>query len=55
MRISTLIKKLQDFKKEYGDKGVYTWDGDNSCLVSIKKVSKEEAEENRILCYLEFD
>ncbi len=55
MKISKLIKELQKFKEENGDKGVYTWDGDNSRLVTIKKVSKEIVEENRMLCYLEFD
>lgn len=54
MRISKLIKELQKFKEEYGDKGVYTWDGDGSELVTIKKVQKEILEENRIICYLDF-
>jgi len=55
MRISQLIKKLQSFKEEFGDKGVYTWDGDCSKLVTIKKVEKEVLEENREICYLNFD
>jgi len=55
MKISKLIKELQKFKEEFGDKGVYTWDGDSSCLTSIKKISKETLEENRIVCFLEFD
>lgn len=55
MKISKLIKELQKFKEEYGDKGVYTWDGDESKLVTIKKVQKEILEENRMICYLNFD
>lgn len=55
MKVSKLIKELQKFKEEFGDKGVYTWDGDGSCLTSIRKVSKETLEENRIVCFLEFD
>ena len=46
MKISQLIKKLQSFKEKYGDKGVYTWSGDDSKFLTIKKVEKEILEEN---------
>ena len=55
MKVSQLIKKLQSFKEKYGDKGVYTWSGDDSSFVTIKKVEKEILEENREICYLNFD
>ena len=55
MKISQLIKKLQSFKEKYGDKGVYTWSGDDSEFVTIKKVEKEILKENKEICYLEFD
>jgi hypothetical protein len=55
MKVSQLIKKLQSFKEKYGDKGVYTWSGDDSEFVTIKKVEREILEENREICYLNFD
>ena len=55
MKVSQLIKKLQSFKEKYGDKGVYTWSGDDSEFVNIKKVEKEILEENKEICYLSFD
>jgi len=54
MKISQLIKKLQSFKEKYGDKGVYTWSGDDSKFLTIKKVEKEILEENKEICSLDF-
>ena len=54
MKISQLIKKLQSFKEKYGDKGVYTWSGDDSEFVHIKRVEKETLEENKEICCLDF-
>ena len=53
MEISELIKKLQEFKEEFGNVDVYTWDGDDSCLSPIIEVYKDKIEDEAI-CYLGF-
>lgn len=51
MKVSTLIKQLQNFQKKYGDKEVWIWLDEDNLGSPIDRVEKSMLD-NEIYCYL---
>lgn len=52
MTINQLIKQLQNFKEDFGNKQVFIWGGD--CFCPVIEVNDQE-QLGKVICHLEAD